>query len=63
MSLKNWKRGLRRKRSDHMTENYKNLSWGKKFMGWDWKRRGSWKNEPPKRHPGWAAYHANKEKE
>ncbi len=27
-----------------------------------WATRGSWKLQKPKRHPGWAAYHANKDK-
>ena len=60
MAFKGYKKGIRRG-IDHMAENARNLKWGRKFMGWDWKRRGSWKKLPPRRHPGWEAYHRAKE--
>jgi hypothetical protein len=55
------KRGLKQM-EDAALEYSRKLYWGVKLPKWDWTRRGSWHSKPPKRHPGWAAYHANKEK-
>jgi hypothetical protein len=61
MSFKHYKKGLKRV-EDQGIEFGRKLFWGVKYPKWDWSRRGSWHSQPLKRHPGWAAYHANKDK-
>jgi hypothetical protein len=61
MAFKNYKKGLKRI-EDQGLEFGRGLFAKVRLPKWDWSRRGSWHAQPPKRHPGWAAYHANKEK-
>jgi hypothetical protein len=61
MAFKNYKKGLKRV-EDQAWEFTRTAFAGVKLPKWDWSRRGSWHSRPPKRHPGWAAYHANKDK-
>lgn len=62
MAMKNRKKGLKRI-EDQAIEFSRKLYWGVKVRAFPWKMRGSWKDLPPRRHPGWAAYHANKGKD
>lgn len=61
MAFKSYKKGPKRI-EDQAWEFTRKAFWGVKYPKWDWNRRGSWHAQPPKRHPGWAAYHASKEK-
>jgi hypothetical protein len=60
MSFKNWKRGLYRVEDQAL--EYTTWHTRPKF-GFPWDKRSSWKSRPLRRHPGWAAYHANKGKQ
>jgi hypothetical protein len=60
MSFKNWKQGLFRVEDQAL--EYAEWHTRPKF-GFPWDKRGSWKSQPLRRHPGWAAYHANKDKQ
>jgi hypothetical protein len=58
MSIKDYKKGAKRT-EDQAIENARKVFWKCRYP-FSFKNRGSWHNEPPRRHPGWAAYHANK---
>ena len=64
MSFKDYKKGLVRvdcqaiENSRHIYARYKLPK-----VSFSWKNRGSWHALPPRRHPGWAAYHENKDGE
>lgn len=60
MAMKTYKKGLKLI-EDQAIENGRGL-FGRFKYPFSWKNRGSWHNSPPRRHPGWAAYHANKER-
>ncbi len=60
MSFKNYKKGLKQA-EDQALENSRRLFGGTKYP-FSFKNRGSWRGLPPRKHPGWAAYHANKDK-
>jgi hypothetical protein len=61
MSFKNYKKGLGRV-EDQSVENSRHV-FGKFRYPFSWKNKGSWHNAPPRRHPGWAAYQASKDKD
>ncbi len=61
MSFKNYKKGMKQVEGQAL-ENTRRLFGGLKYT-FSWKNRGSWHSQPPRRHPGWAAYHANKDKD
>jgi hypothetical protein len=61
MSIKNYKKGLAR--IEDQALEFSRTLFGKTRYPFSWKNRGSWHNEPPRRHPGWAAYHATKDNE
>ena len=58
MAMKNRKKGL--KRIEDQALEYARQVYGG-LRSFPWKMRGSWKSKPPRKHPGWAAYHKNKE--
>ena len=60
MAIKNWKRGFYRV-ADQALEYTTWRTLGR--FGFPWHKRGSWKSQPLQRHPGWAAYHANEDKQ
>ena len=60
MAFKTYKRGLKLI-EDQAIENSRHI-YGKVRYPFSWKRRGNWHQLPPRRHPGWAAYHASKNK-
>jgi hypothetical protein len=60
MSFKNYKKDL------HRVEDipFEMPRWRTRSkFDFRWDRRGSWKLSKPRRHPGWSAYHANKQME
>jgi hypothetical protein len=61
MSIKNWKRRSKRV-LDEEIENSRFFLAKMKYP-FSWRNRGNWHERPPQRHPGWAAYHANKDEE
>ncbi len=60
MSIKNYKRGLKGPENEAI-ENSRHI-FGKTRYPFSWKNKGFWKTLAPRKHPGWAAYHANQEK-
>ena len=58
MAMKGYKKGLKQPAE---IEYERSRHWWRPKFGWPWDKRGSWKKLPPRRHPGWAAYHANKD--
>ena len=58
MAIKNWKRGFYRVEDQAL--EFTNWRTHGRFK-FPWHKRGSWKSLPPRRHPGWAAYHDNKD--
>lgn len=59
MAIKDYKKGIKRI-EDQAIENGRGLFVRIKYP-FSWKNRGSWHNQPPRRHPGWAAYNEKKE--
>lgn len=59
MSLKTYKKGLKQI-EDQAIQNSRTI-FGKFRYPFSWRNKGSWQKHPPRRHPGWAAYHANKD--
>ncbi len=59
MAFRTYKKGLK-PIEDQAIENGRELFWRTKYP-FNWKRRGSWRQLPPRKHPGWAAYHENKD--
>ena len=60
MSIKNYKKGTKPV-EDQAIERSRHI-FGKFKYPFSWKNAGSWRSRPPRRHPGWAAYHTSKEK-
>jgi len=61
MSFKNYKKGMKPV-EDQALENSRSLFAQFKYP-FSWKNRGSWHDQPLRKHPGWAAYHAQKDKQ
>jgi hypothetical protein len=59
MSFNNYKRGIKRI-EDQAIENARKLYWTMRYP-FSWRNRGSWHQLPPRRHPGWHAYHQNQD--
>jgi len=59
MAIKDWKRGSYRVEDQAL--EYATWRTHGRFQ-FPWAKRGSWKSLPPRRHPGSAAHHANKDK-
>jgi hypothetical protein len=60
MSLKTYKKGLKQI-EDQPIQNSRTIFFGKFRYPFSWRNKGSWHTRPPRRHPGWAAYHATRE--